>query len=86
MRLLGYCAPVYGHVPLLLAGDGRRLSKRERDSDMGALRERYAPETLTGTLTTLAGLPAPAGRCGPKELIQNFCWDKIAKNDIVTEL
>ena len=38
------------------------------------------------TLTTLAGLPTPAGRCGPKELIQNFCWDKIAKNDIATEL
>ena len=35
MRLLGYRAPVYGHVPLLLAGDGRRLSKRERDLDMG---------------------------------------------------
>ena len=86
MRLLGYRAPVYGHVPLLLAGDGRRLSKRERDLDMGALRERYAPETLTGALTTLAGLPTPAGRCGPKELIQNFCWDKIAKNDIATEL
>ena len=38
-RLLGYPTPEYYHVPLLTAPDGRRLSKRERDLDLGALRE-----------------------------------------------
>ena len=49
-ELLGLPAPDYYHVPLLTAPDGRRLSKRERDLDMGALRERYTPEALLGRL------------------------------------
>ena len=34
-RLLGYGNPEHGHVPLLVAPDGRRLSKRERRSRPG---------------------------------------------------
>ena len=37
-RLFGASPPQYIHVPLLLARDGRRLSKREHDLDLGALR------------------------------------------------
>ena len=38
--VFSYPAPQYYHVPLLVAPDGRRLSKRERDLDMEALRAR----------------------------------------------
>ena len=48
-RLLGYPEPAYAHVPLLVAPDGRRLSKRDRDLDMEGLRERFGtPERLLG--------------------------------------
>ena len=46
--LLGLTPPEFYHVPLLLAPDGRRLSKREHDLDMGALRERFTPAELAG--------------------------------------
>ena len=58
--VFGYPAPQYYHVPLLVAPDGRRLSKRERDLDMEALRARCTPEQLVGRLAQLAGLqPGP---------------------------
>ena len=34
-ELFGFKHPEYGHVPMLLAPDGRRLSKRDRDLDLG---------------------------------------------------
>ncbi|HBO62457.1 MAG TPA: tRNA glutamyl-Q(34) synthetase GluQRS, partial [Olsenella sp.] len=56
-RLLSHPAPQYGHVPLLVAPDGRRLSKRDRDLDLGVLRERgVAPERIVGALAAAAGL------------------------------
>ena len=33
-RLLGYPVPEFGHTPLLLASDGRRLSKRDGDQSL----------------------------------------------------
>lgn len=81
-RLLGGSPPDYCHVPLLLSGDGRRLSKRERDLDMGALRKRFTPEQLTGWLAFLAGLseipePVPAA-----ELVSGFSWASVRREDI----
>lgn len=43
---LGHTPPHYGHIPLLVNRDGRRLSKRERDLDIGVLRTRFTPEQL----------------------------------------
>ena len=76
MDQLGYPAPVYAHVPLLLAADGRRLSKRERDLDMGALREKHSPRALRSLLWGLLSMLDDAG------LEQNFRTDNIRKDDI----
>ena len=85
-RTLGYEPPEFCHVPLLLAPDGRRLSKRDGDLDMGALRQRYTPEELTGLLAHWAGLlPAPEP-VRPRELIADFNWAKVPKNDIYVTL
>ena len=85
-RTLGYEPPEFCHVPLLLAPDGRRLSKRDGDLDMGALRQRYTPEELTGLLAHWAGLlPAPEP-VRPRELIEEFDWEKVPKNDIYVTL
>ena len=82
-RTLGLPAPVYYHVPLLVAPDGRRLSKREKDLDLGALRQRLSPQELLGQLAYLAGLqpePAPATAA---ELASRFSWDLVASDNIV---
>ena len=55
-ELFGFAHPEYGHVPMLLAPDGRRLSKRDKDLDLGVLRQRLKPEELIGNLAFAAGL------------------------------
>ena len=81
-RELGFVQPAYYHVPLLVAPDGRRLSKRERDLDMEHLRRRYTPEQLTGRLAFLAGLRPEVSAVAPTELAHGFTWGVIHKNDI----
>lgn len=85
-RLLGYDEPSYGHVPLLLAGDGRRLSKRDHDLDMGVLRDRgLAPGQILGSLASLVGLAEPGETVDAQALIGRFSWDLIRRHahDIV---
>lgn len=86
--LLGWRAPVYGHVPLLVAPDGRRLSKREKDLDLGALREGgVAPERIIGALAAAAGLTEAGGGISADELVGSFSWGTIAAHpqDIVVD-
>ena len=82
-RLLGLDAPEFYHVPLLCAPDGRRLSKRDGDLDLGALRARFSPEELTGRLAWLAGLLERPEPVEPRELIPCFSWEKIPCEDIL---
>lgn len=87
-RLLGHPAPQYGHVPLLVAPDGRRLSKRDRDLDLGVLRERgVAPERIVGALAAAAGLVDDGADLTPTELVASFSWEKIAahRDDVVVD-
>ena len=85
-RLLGAAPPRYAHVPLLTAPDGRRLSKRDRDLDMGLLRERFSPGELTGRLAFAAGLLEEEAPCSPDELIPLFSWDRVPLEDIPISL
>ena len=85
-RVLGYEPPEFFHAPLLLAPDGRRLAKRDRDLDMGALRERYGPEELVGLLAWYAGLLDRREKVTAKELVPMFTWAKVPKNDITVDL
>lgn len=83
-RLLGLSAPQFCHLPLLLAPDGRRLSKREKDLDMGELRGRYkGPEPVLGKLAALCGLLPKAEPVKASELIRCFSWEKLTKEDII---
>ena len=85
-RVLGHEPPEFFHTPLLLAPDGRRLAKRDRDLDMEALRERYGPEELVGLLAWYAGLADRREKVTAKELIPRFAWAKVPKNDITVDL
>lgn len=75
--------PRYYHVPLLLAPDGRRLSKRERDLDLGALQQRYTPQQLLGKLAFWAGILPREEPIAAQELVGEFSWQKVHKTDIV---
>ena len=79
--LLGYAHPSYAHVPLLVAPDGRRLSKRDRDCDMGVLREHFGtPGALLGRLAYVAGLvPSPEPRTADK-LVDEFRWSAVCEH------
>lgn len=86
--LLGYEAPTYAHVPLLVAPDGRRLSKRERDLDLGALRgEGVTPGRIVGRLAHAVGLAAAGEDIEPAQLVERFSWDAVRakRNDIVVD-
>jgi len=81
-ELFGFPHPVYAHVPMLLAPDGRRLSKRDRDLDLGELRKCKTPAEITGHLAFAAGLIDQDTPASPQELIPHFAWHKLPKNCI----
>ncbi|MBQ6892203.1 MAG: tRNA glutamyl-Q(34) synthetase GluQRS [Clostridia bacterium] len=76
-ELLGLPHPEYAHVPMLLAPDGRRLSKRDRDLDLGELRGRVRPEQLIGTLAYAAGIIDILEHVSAAELAKEFSWEKV---------
>ena len=80
--LFGFSHPQYGHVPMLLSSDGRRLSKRDRDLDLGVLRQHISPETLIGVLAFSAGLIPKNQPISAKELASVFDWGNLQKNAI----
>ena len=81
-ELFGFPHPTYGHVPLLLAPDGRRLSKRDKDLDLGVLRQKLRPEELIGALAAAAELIDRPEPISAKELAERFRWDKLRKQAI----
>ena len=81
-ELFGFPHPAYGHVPMLLAPDGRRLSKRDRDLDLGELRKRVTPQQLIGTLAFAAGLIDQNTPISARELAGEFSWDKLSGENI----
>ena len=80
--LFGFPHPQYGHVPMLLAEDGRRLSKRDKDLDLGVLRQHIPPETLIGVLAYSAGLIPKNEPLSAKELAAVFDWKNLQKDAI----
>ncbi len=81
-ELFGFPHPVYGHVPMLLAPDGRRLSKRDRDLDLGELRKHSTPERLIGTLAFAGGLIDRNVPISAAELAGEFSWNKLRGESI----
>ena len=81
-ELFGFAHPEYAHVPMLLAPDGRRLSKRDRDLDLGILRQRLTREGLLGVLAFAAGLIDQEVSVSLKELTKEFSWKKLSGDHI----
>jgi len=80
---LGFPTPEYLHVPLLLSPDGRRLSKRDRDLDLGLLRQRMQPEALLGILAHAAGLLEKPEPISAAELAKDYERKLLRREDCV---
>ena len=77
-HLLGLPTPHYAHIPLLMSPDGRRLSKRDRDLDLGELRTHFGtPEALLGWLAGQTGIAPDTTPRTAEQLVEHFSWDVI---------
>ena len=81
-ELLGFAHPAYGHVPMLMAADGRRLSKRDKDMDLGYLRSHITAEKLIGVLACASGLIEEPKPISARELAGEFSWQKLRREDV----
>ena len=81
-RLLGYDAPEYVHIPLLVDHQGRRLAKRDKDLDLTALAQRFTPEDILGMLAYSAGLLEEVRPMTLEALIPLFDWQKVRTDDL----
>ena len=83
--LLGLPRPEYGHVPLLLAADGRRLAKRDRDRELGELQQQYTAPEILGRLAFMAGLIPEYAPMTAQALVSCFSWDKLPREDLAVQ-
>ncbi len=74
--------PSFSHIPLLVAADGRRLSKRERDVDMDFLRSAFSPNEVIGRLMCLCGFLPEQCEVTLAEAIDLFDWERLPRKDI----
>lgn len=90
-NLLGLAHPAYAHVPLLVAKDGRRLSKRNSDAELDALIARFGSHrAVIGQIAGMTGLASTCDPIAPEELLhcfdpQAFSESFIDKKSIVWE-
>ena len=82
-QTLGFTPPQFIHLPLLCNKAGQRLSKRDNSLSMAELREHFSAEQIIGKLAAAAGLIAEDIPIKAQELMTNFDWGKIGKEDIV---
>lgn len=81
--LLGLRPPEFFHVPLLLSPDGRRLSKRDRDLDLGVLRQQKKPEEILGLLACWAGILEKPEPASAQELAKIFTWQAVRTEPVM---
>ncbi len=84
-ELLGAAPPEYMHTPMLVAPDGRRLSKREKSLDLGRLLEVASPQQIVGTLAHLLGLVDRPEPLTPTELLAVYDENRLSATDIVVD-
>lgn len=82
-KLLGFTPPQYCHIPLLVDKDGRRLAKRDKDLDMGVLREKYTAEEIIGYIAWQIGLLPKKEKITAKDFLQIFNVNKLPYEDII---
>lgn len=80
----GWQPPSFGHVPLVVGMDGRRLAKRHGDTRLSILRERgFGPERLIGLLAHSLGLRPTAAPSTARELLADFDLSRVPQAQFV---
>lgn len=81
---LGLPAPRFGHVPMVVGEDGRRLAKRHGDTRLATLRDDGVdPRRLVGLLAWSCGWLAESTPITPTELIARFDLAAIPREPFV---
>jgi glutamyl-tRNA synthetase len=85
LRALGAEPPVYGHIPLLHAPDGGKLSKRHGAASAQELREAgYLPEAVRNYIALLGwGYDESTTFMTTDELIERFTLERVSRNPAV---
>lgn len=80
-RALGYETPQYAHIPIILAADRSKLSKRKGATAIAEFRAQgYLPEALTNYLALLGWNPGTERELfSIEELVQAFAIEQIHK-------
>lgn len=81
-QALGFPAPQYFHLPMLLSPSGRRLSKRDQDTDMQWLRSHYQAEQLIGHIAYLSNLIDRDEALSLNELLSTFDARRLPTSNI----
>ncbi|RAV02430.1 tRNA glutamyl-Q(34) synthetase GluQRS [Paenibacillus sp. YN15] len=82
-QALGWQAPQFAHVPLLLGPDGSRLSKRHGGITLADMRQRQIrPETVLGLIAHAYGLLDRFEPAAAKELIPLFSLQALPKEAV----
>ncbi len=72
-ELLGLGHPRYAHIPLLVAEQNRRLSKRDHDAGIEELLARFkTPEAVIGHIAGICGLAPTCDPATPEQLLRTF--------------
>jgi glutamyl-tRNA synthetase len=84
-RALGADVPTFGHLPMILGPDGKRLSKRHGATAVGEYSaEGILPEALVNFLALLGWSPGDDRELMPREeLVEAFSLDRILKKSSV---
>lgn len=87
-RALGYPEPVFGHVPLILGTDGKRLSKRHGATAVGDYEAQgILPGAMVNFLALLGWNPGDEREVmGRDELVEAFTPERILKKSSVFDL
>jgi glutamyl/glutaminyl-tRNA synthetase len=82
-RLLGLPTPRYRHHFLLLEESRDKLAKLHGSIPFTQIRERYTGPELCGWLAFAAGLLDDPRACSPDELVTQFDWSRVPREDRV---
>jgi glutamyl-tRNA synthetase len=84
IRALGGDVPAYAHVPLLVAADGEKLSKRTDALGVRALAEAGVhPEALVGWLAGALGQPGDDAPRTPAEVAAAWDWRRVRPDPVL---
>ena len=83
-RAMGFPVPRFGHVPLILGRDGKRLSKRHGATDVAGYRTDVLPEAMVNFLALLGWSPGDDREVMDiDEIVQQFSLGRILRKGSV---